>query len=50
MSALVQGAVQLAAENRVSSLHATFCTEAEALAGEQMGLLTRHLAAVSLAQ
>ena len=42
MSALVQGAVQLAAENRISSLHATFCTEAEALAGEQMGLMARH--------
>ena len=42
MSALVQGAVQLAAENRISSLHATFCTEAEALAGEQMGLMVRH--------
>ncbi len=42
ISALVQGAVQLAAENRISSLHATFCTEAEALAGEQMGLMVRH--------
>ncbi|EEE39148.1 hypothetical protein RKLH11_2994 [Rhodobacteraceae bacterium KLH11] len=42
MSALVQGAVQLAAENRISSLHTTFCTEAEALAGEQMGLMIRH--------
>ncbi|WP_319545554.1 GNAT family N-acetyltransferase [Ruegeria conchae] len=42
MPALVQGAVQLAAENRISSLHATFCTEAEALAGEQMGLMVRH--------
>jgi predicted N-acyltransferase len=41
MSALVQGAVQLAAQNEVSSIHATFCTEAEALAGEQMGLLHR---------
>ncbi|TMV06841.1 N-acetyltransferase [Ruegeria sediminis] len=41
MSALVQGAVQLAADNRVSSLHATFCTGAEAEAGEKMGLLSR---------
>ena len=41
LSALVQGAVQLAADNRVSSIHATFCTEAEALAGEQMGLMVR---------
>ncbi len=41
MSALVQGAVQLAADNQVSSLHATFCTEDEALAGEQMGLMLR---------
>jgi len=41
MSALVQGAVQLAAQNGYSSLHATFCTEAEALAGAQMGLMHR---------
>lgn len=41
MSALVQGAVQLAANNELSSLHATFCTEAEAIAGAQMGLLHR---------
>ena len=41
MSALVQGAVQIAADNELSSLHITFCTEAEALAGEQMGLLPR---------
>ncbi|MEX0317964.1 MAG: GNAT family N-acetyltransferase [Ruegeria sp.] len=41
MSALVQGAVQLAADNRVSSIHVTFCTEDEARAGEQMGLLHR---------
>ncbi|WP_171178906.1 GNAT family N-acetyltransferase [Ruegeria sp. HKCCD8929] len=41
MSALVQGAVQLAADNRVSSVHVTFCTEDEARAGEQMGLLHR---------
>ncbi len=41
MSALIQGAVQIAADNEISSLHATFCTEAEALAGVEMGLLTR---------
>ncbi|WP_171234778.1 GNAT family N-acetyltransferase [Ruegeria sp. HKCCA6837] len=41
MSAVVQGAVQLAADNQVSSVHATFCTEDEALAGEQMGLMLR---------
>jgi uncharacterized protein len=41
MAALVEGAVQLAAENRVSSVHVTFCTEAEAVAGEEMGLLRR---------
>lgn len=41
MSALVQGAVQLAAQNELSSIHATFCTEAEAIAGAQMGLLHR---------
>ena len=40
-SALVQGAVQLAAENQISSLHITFCTEEEAEAGEQMGLMRR---------
>jgi uncharacterized protein len=41
MPALVQGAVQVAAEQGVSSLHVTFCTEDEALAGEAMGLLRR---------
>ena len=41
MSALVQGAVQIAADNELSSVHATFCTEAEALAGAGMGLLHR---------
>lgn len=40
-SALVQGAVQLAAENRVSSLHITFCTSDEAAAGQAMGLMHR---------
>ena len=40
-SALVQGAVQLASDNGVSSIHITFCTEAEAEMGDQMGLMTR---------
>jgi predicted N-acyltransferase len=40
-AALVQGAVQIAADNRISSLHITFCTEAEALAGAEMGLMQR---------
>lgn len=40
-SALVQGAVQLASDNHVSSLHITFCTDAEAEAGQQMGLMSR---------
>ena len=41
MSALVQGAVQIAADNDLSSLHATFCTQAEARAGAAMGLMAR---------
>lgn len=41
-SALVQGAIRLAANNGLSSLHVTFCTEAEAEAGEAMGLLRRQ--------
>ncbi|MFV0244146.1 MAG: GNAT family N-acetyltransferase [Qingshengfaniella sp.] len=41
-SALIQGAVQLAETNGLSSLHITFCTEAEARAGAEMGLMTRH--------
>ncbi|AGI70415.1 hypothetical protein DUF482 [Octadecabacter arcticus 238] len=41
MSALVQGAVQIASDNDLSSIHATFCSEAEALAGAEMGLLHR---------
>ena len=41
ISALIQGAVQVAAENDLSSVHATFCTEAEAIAGEQIGLMRR---------
>ncbi|MCO8143905.1 GNAT family N-acetyltransferase [Rhodovulum tesquicola] len=41
MAALVQGAVELAARNRLSSVHVTFCTEAEAMAGAEMGLMHR---------
>ena len=41
MSALIQGAVQIASENQLSSVHATFCTEAEAIAGAEMGLMRR---------
>ena len=41
MGALVQGLVQIAADHELSSVHATFCTEAEALAGAEMGLLHR---------
>ncbi len=41
MSALVQGAIEVASQNRLSSLHITFCTEDEAIAGRAMGLLPR---------
>jgi predicted N-acyltransferase len=41
MSAILQGAIQIANDNQLSSVHATFCTEAEALAGQEMGLLGR---------
>ncbi len=41
ISALVQGAVQLAENNQISSLHVTFCTEVEAAIGAEMGLLSR---------
>lgn len=40
-AALIQGAVQLAANNDFSSLHVTFCTKAEYLAGQEMGLIGR---------
>ena len=40
-AALIQGAVQIGVDNNLSSLHITFCTEAEALAGAEMGLLSR---------
>ncbi|MFZ1727239.1 MAG: GNAT family N-acetyltransferase [Albidovulum sp.] len=41
LSALLQGAVQIAADNMLSSLHITFCTEIEAKAGLDLGLLHR---------
>ncbi len=40
-AALVQGAVQLAENNGISTLHATFCTEDEAELGVEMGLMRR---------
>lgn len=40
-TALAQGAVQLTANNRLSSLHITFCTGDEAQAGGEIGLLPR---------
>ena len=42
LSALVQGAIQVAANNEISSLHITFCTEDEAILGEEIGLLRRR--------
>ena len=41
LQALAQGAVQVAANNGMSSLHVTFCTEAEARAGAALGLMPR---------
>ncbi len=40
-AALLQGAIQIASDNDLSSLHITFCTEDEAQAGENLGLLPR---------
>jgi len=40
-TALLQGAVQLAADHGLSSMHITFCTESEAIAGKAMGLMHR---------
>ncbi|MCY4153623.1 MAG: GNAT family N-acetyltransferase [Aestuariivita sp.] len=40
-SALVQGAMQVATQSQLSSLHITFCTQDELELGEQMGLLPR---------
>ena len=41
LAALIQGAVQLAASNKLSSLHVTFCTKQEVDAGAEIGLLPR---------
>ncbi len=41
MNALLQGATQLAEQNHLSSVHATFCTEEEAELGQRAGLLHR---------
>ncbi|MFT4716607.1 MAG: putative N-acyltransferase [Paracoccaceae bacterium] len=40
-AALVQGAVQVASENNLSSFHVTYCLESEAQAGRAMGLMHR---------
>jgi predicted N-acyltransferase len=40
-NALLQGMAQIAANNQLSSVHVTFCTEEEALAGQQVGFLHR---------
>lgn len=40
-AALMQGAVHVASEQNLSSLHWTFCTEQEAQAGQAMGLMHR---------
>jgi predicted N-acyltransferase len=40
-AALVEGAVRLASQNRVSSLHVTFCTAEESAWGAAQGLLAR---------
>jgi len=40
-AALIQGALQIAEQSRLSSLHITFCTADEAQAGEDLGLLRR---------
>jgi predicted N-acyltransferase len=40
-AALLQGAVQLAQNNGLSSLHVTFCTDQEAKQGQEAGLLLR---------
>ena len=40
-AALTEGAVRMAADNDLSSLHVTFCTGDEAAAGAEMGLLHR---------
>jgi hypothetical protein len=42
--ALAEGAARIAANNRLSSVHVTFCTEDEAQAGETLGLGYMHRA------
>ncbi|PTX45791.1 hypothetical protein IQ03_04285 [Gemmobacter caeni] len=41
MAALIEGATRVAQQNGLSSMHATFCTEAEAETGAAMGLMPR---------
>ncbi len=41
-AALVEGATQVAERNGISSLHVTFCTEAEVEAGAALGLMPRR--------
>jgi len=41
-AALMQGAVELAERGGLSSLHLTFCTEAEVVAGTALGLMARR--------
>jgi len=41
-AALVQGALQVAAQNGIATLHVTFCTEAEVETGRALGLLHRR--------
>lgn len=41
IGALAQGAIQLAEQNQISSLHITFCDEAEHVFGGQIGLQKR---------
>ncbi|HKL05493.1 MAG TPA: GNAT family N-acetyltransferase [Roseovarius sp.] len=40
--AIIQGAIQVAENNRLSSVHATFCNEAESKAGDSLGLMPRR--------
>ena len=40
-AALIEGATKIAADNRLSSVHATFCTDVEAARGSEMGMLRR---------
>jgi len=40
-AALIKGATQLAEQHRLSSVHVTFCTEKEAQAGADLGMMRR---------